>query len=188
MRPALLLRALKRMMIASAAFIAWASMSILIARPAQIQIPRLFGECFPQYASNSSSLKLYTLPDLESDIVQLPYKENWLIPYSKSSGVTRVVEIGQVRVSSPEVLQCSSQSPSEISLQAGELVDYLYYLGEGYANVAVQGLECYMFIENDEVVRYPVVQVWIRVLYADGSSPGWLLNDFTQTKNVGVLC
>lgn len=173
----------------SAALIAWSGISCLIAQPAHIEISQLFGECFPQYAANSNVLDLYTLPNLESDHYQVPYRENWLIPYLKSSGFTRVIEIGQIRATSSEILQqCSVQPNTELTLQAGETVDYLYYLGEGFAKVVLHGSECHMFIDDDEIVRYPNVQAWIRVLYADGTSPGWLLHDGTQTKNVGVLC
>ncbi|MEZ5490098.1 MAG: hypothetical protein R3F50_07240 [Gammaproteobacteria bacterium] len=173
----------------SAVLVALSGISSLSGQPAHIEVSQLFGECFPQFASNSDVLELYLLPDLEAEGIQVPYRENWLIPYTELAGLTRVIETGEVRATSPETLhQCNVQSATEVTLRVGETADYLYCLGAGYAKVAVHDLECNMFIDDDEILSSPDIQAWIRVLWADGTSPGWLLLDGSQTKSVGVLC
>lgn len=169
----------------SAGFISYS-----FAQPALLEIPQLLGECFPQYSANSNTLKLFQEPNLNSRPIHIQYQEDWLIPYQKSSAMTRVLATGQVQVSKREKLRQCSSSPAdnEVFVEAGDTLTYLYYLGEGFAKVQSDLYECELFIDDDEVLEHPIIQAWIKVLYRDGTSPGWLLHSGDQTSYVRMLC
>jgi len=185
-----LTRALKRMKKLSTTFLIIITADLVSAQPAVLEVAGLFGECIPQYASVSDSLILYRAPDLNSDEIQISYGTGWVIPYVKSSGITRVLSFGEVRAIRGEALQQCDNLPQSDSFEvkSGEIVTYLYYLGEGYSKVRIGEVDCLMFVDDDEVIQFPNIQAWIKVLHEDGSSPGWLLNDGTQTKNTGTRC
>jgi hypothetical protein len=160
------------------------------AQSALLEVQGLFGECIPQFASVTDSLYLYLTPNLEADARRIEYGENWHIPYIKSSGQTRVLSFGEVKALATEELeQCTiSNSGRSPTILPGQTAIYLHDIAEGVSQVRIGEVECQMFIGDDEIVERPSVQSWIKVLYADGSSPGWLHNDGTQTKIVGVRC
>ncbi len=153
----------------------------------------VFGECRPVYAAAQDDLNLHRQPDLRKKF-RLQYRKGWRIPTDKREGVTRVIEIGRLRVlKDDEQLDCP-QSPAvgPPALVVGEMVEYLFYLGEGMGRVQFRGAECSSQVVEDlgvyETLQWPEVQVWFRVFFADGSSPGWLLLDGQQIVVSDVLC
>jgi hypothetical protein len=74
----------------------------------------------------------------------------------------------------------------------GEVVQYLYYLGEGFGEIRFRGGQCQAQVEDDfghfEPIALPDVQIWLKVFFGDGTSPGWLLHDGSQTQVADVLC
>lgn len=164
------------------------------AQEAVLEVRRVFGECRPVYASAQEGLSLYQRPDLRSEQIRLEYRKGWRIPTDKQQGITRVIEVGKLRVlKDDERLDCP-QPPAvgPSTLVVGETVEYLFYLGEGMGRVRFRGAECSSQVVEDfavyETLQWPEVQVWFRVFFADGSSPGWLLLDGQQIVVSDVLC
>ncbi|MEM7706192.1 MAG: hypothetical protein AAF358_11600 [Pseudomonadota bacterium] len=167
---------------------------IAAAQDAELEVRRVFGECTPIYASAQDDLNLFRRPDLRSKQLRLQYQKGWRIPTDKQQGITRVIEIGKLRVlKDDERLDCP-QPPAvgPPTLVVGETVEYLFYLGEGMGRVRFRGAECSSQVVEDfavyETLQWPEVQVWFRVFFADGSSPGWLLLDGQQIVVSDVLC
>jgi hypothetical protein len=161
-----------------------------IAQQAVFEASGLFGECLPIYASAGQTLTLYQSPDLDSERMVIPYGEDWNIPYIKSEGLTRVISFGKVELLSEQNLLSCNPLPEggQTQLSAGEQLTYMYYLGEGMAKVRFGDSICEMDIIDARVLAFPDVQSWIKVLYRDGSSPGWLMNDGIQTTVAGLRC
>ncbi|MCI5106351.1 MAG: hypothetical protein MRY76_06545 [Pseudomonadales bacterium] len=161
-----------------------------IAQQAVYEVPGLFGECLPIYASAGQTLTLYQSPDLDSERMVIPYGEGWNIPYIKSERLTRVISFGEVELLSDQNLLSCEPLPEggQTQLSAGERLTYMYYLGEGMAKVLFGDSVCGMDIIDARVLAFPDVQPWIKVLYRDGSSPGWLSNDGSQTTVAGLRC
>lgn len=161
-----------------------------LAQQALLEVPGLFGECHPIYAAASDSLSLYESPNLNSVQHEISYKQGWQIPYKKSEGLTRVISSGEVELASDKVLGNCDVVPDngQLQLTAGQRVTYLFYLSEGFAKVRVNGSTCTLDIIDDPVLKYPDVQPWLRVLFRDGTSPGWLLNNGEQTIDAGIRC
>ncbi len=71
-------------------------------------------------------------------------------------------------------------------------MEYLYYHSEGFGEIRVRGGQCQAEVAESlghfELVRPPYVQIWFKVFFEDGSSPGWLLHDGTQMRVVDVRC
>lgn len=84
----------------------------LVAQPAALEIKGVFGECLPVYASTTNNLQLYKMPDLRSDQMDIPYREGWRIPAPKREGLTRVLEIGALRVTTPDPDMSCSVAPT----------------------------------------------------------------------------
>lgn len=164
------------------------------AQPAAIEVPGVFGECNPVYASAADELNLFRRPDLESEHVVIPYRAGWRIEAPKRDGLTRVLSIGSLRVTNPDERMVCRVGPQQgpATLVTGELVDYLYYQGEGFGEIRFRGAECSAEVEESlghfELLTMPDVQIWLRVFYADGTSPGWLLHDGSQTRVAGIEC
>lgn len=165
-----------------------------LGQEAVLEVRGVFGECAPILASTSDRLVLYERPDLRSPTREVAYRENWRVVFSKKDGFTRVLRLGTLTVIKPEVLARCEPAPENgsLDLQVGEEVRYLYYLGEGFGRIAVHGFECDSPVHPKlgvfETVETPEVQSWLRVLHADGSSPGWLLDDGKQVRPLGVEC
>ena len=154
------------------------------SQPAELELSGVFGEGIRGYSSTVESLSLQKDPDLRSSSVQIQYTVDRLISYVKGGGVTRVLRTGIVNATTPEPLvRCNRVTRDGNSrLVVGEEVQYLYYLGEGIGRVKVRDAECDLDIAKTRVIEIPVVQEWLKVLSTDGTSPGWLLNDGSQTK------
>lgn len=165
-----------------------------IAQPAAFEVNGVFGECAPVYAAEANRILLYQKPDLDSPQFELPYREGWRIPAPKQKGLTRVLSVGTLRVTEPDPDMSCRVKPvvGKLGLVEGELVDYLYYLGEGFGAIRFRGAQCEAEVDTGlnhfEQVRPPKVQVWLKVFFEDGSSPGWLLHDGTQTRVVKIQC
>lgn len=164
------------------------------AQPAALEIKGIFGECIPLYAASSDRLLLYKSPDLNSAQVEIPYQVGWRIPAPKGEGLTRVLRIGTLRVSEPDRGMYCRVKPTEgvPELVEGEMVDYLHYAGEGVGEIRFRGAQCQAevdpMLKHFELIQSPEVQVWLKVFFGDGSSPGWLLHDGAQTKVFDILC
>lgn len=168
--------------------------SIASAQEAELEIPGVFGECTPVHAAAQDGLSLYQEPDLRSKRVVIPYRAGWRIPAPKHDGLTRVIRIGLLRVVEPDEGASCSVKPNDgpAKLQPGETVEYLFYIGEGFGRIRFRGGECEAEVVEKlghfEVIQPSEVQVWLKVYFADGSSPGWLLHDGSQTRVANVLC
>ncbi len=164
------------------------------AQDAVHEEPRIFGECLPHYASGQDSLFLYNLPNKKSQTKIIPYGVDWKIPFSLKDGLTRVISVGKLKTKEQALAtQCEPTLPdNERVIYKNEIVDYLYYTSEGYGRVSIKGSQCEVPVDEGfglfEVITFPEVQVWQRVLFKDGSSPGWLLLDGSQTKVSGIEC
>jgi hypothetical protein len=164
------------------------------AQPAELEIEGVFGECLPIWAATRDGLELYREPDLRSERVEIPYRAGWQIPAPKLDGLTRVLSIGRLRVRTPDPrMHCSippRDGPPE--LIESESVEYLYYVGEGFGEIRFRGGQCQAQVDEQfghfESIELPVVQVWLKVFFADGTSPGWLLHDGSQTRVADVRC
>ena len=164
------------------------------AQPAELEFEGVFGECEPVYEAVSETLVLYREPDLRSEQFELPYGNGWRIPAPKHKGITRVLTIGTLEVIKPDPdMHClgpPDTGPGELT--GGEHVEYLYYVGEGFGAIRFRGAQCEAAIIEDfgffKTIRDADVQVWLRVFFADGSSPGWLFHDGLQTRVTKVLC
>lgn len=168
--------------------------AVITAQPAEIEFEGVFGECSPVWAAVADRLELYREPDLRAEAITIPFREGWRIEAPRGEGLTRVLTIGVLRVTEPDDRMYCRVEPTDgpNELLAGELVEYLYNRGEGFGAIRFRGAECeaqtYEDLGHFEVVEIPDVQVWLRVFYADGTSPGWLLHDGSQTRVADVLC
>lgn len=168
--------------------------SIASAQQAELEVPGVFGECNPVYAAAKDGLSLYRRPDLRSERIEIPYRAGWRIPAPKGDGLTRVVRVGTLRVIEPDDRMYCSVAPTDgpAQLLVGETVEYLYYVGEGFGEIRFRGGQCEAEVIDAlghfEPIELPDVQVWLRVYFTDGSSPGWLYHDGSQTRVVDVLC
>ncbi len=156
-------------------------------QPAIMEVPGVFGELIPIYAAKEDVLFLYETSNLESAQYEIPYREQWKIPYVKSDGLTRIITFGEIEVAEEETLMNCDPLPEngETQMTPGDIAIYLYYLGEGIAKVRAKDAVCELDIADARILSYPNVQPWLKVLFRDGSSPGWLSNDGTQTINAG---
>ena len=164
---------------------------IAMAQDAVYEKPGIYGECIPHYISKNDSLSLYKAPNKNSILKTIPYREGWDIPYR--GGVTRVISTGKLIAKKNQVLHCSpALKTGETTVRAGEEVKFLFYGGEGYGYILIKGSQCAAPVHKSynafELVSNPDVQVWLKVLYKDGSSPGWLFHDGSQTKVGRVTC
>lgn len=164
------------------------------AQSAALEIKGVFGECIPVYAANSDRLVLHKSPDLNSAQVEIQYQVGWRIPAPKVEGLTRVLRVGTLRVTEPDRGMYCRVAPTDGApeLVAGEVVEYLHYAGEGFGEIRFRGAQCQAEVDptlnHFETIQSPEVQVWLKVFFKDGSSPGWLFHDGTQTKVFDVLC
>jgi hypothetical protein len=164
------------------------------AQPAEHETRGVFGECLPVWAAANNVLTLYSRPDLRSERVEVPYREGWRIPAEKRDGLTRVLRVGALEVIKPDPLLHCPIPPKDgpAQLVAGETVDYLYYRGEGFGEIRFRGGQCQAQVAEDfgifRLVRPPEVQAWLKVLFSDGTSPGWLLHDGSQARAARIIC
>jgi len=165
---------------------------VTMAQEAVYEFQGVFGECYPHYSSRFDSLNLYSKPNIDSKKQTISYGVNWEIPYK--GGVTRVIKLGTLIAKQEyKLAYCTpALKEDEQKIIVGEEVKYTYYTGEGYGKVLYKGSHCSAPVDEGfdifETITYPKVQVWIKVLYKDGSSPGWLLKDGSQEKFVRIEC
>ncbi len=170
------------------------TLSVAHSQPATLEVKGVFGECHPVYAAVTDELTLYAEPDLRSETIRVPYREGWRVPAPRSEGLTRVLQLGALEVIEPDPSIYCRVPPTEgpTALLIGEVVEYLYYVGEGFGEIRVRGGQCQAEVVEDlghfRTLELPDVQVWFRVFFADGSSPGWLFFDGSQVRVADVLC
>ena len=159
-----------------------------------LEVDGVFGECRAVLGAVEDSLTVHEQPNRAAATRVIPYKKGWEVSYVKREGKTQILSLGVVRVQKPgATYSCRKRERVTFdALNVGDRIEYLHYVGEGYARVRVGDTICDTDLQDRseylEVLELPKVDVWIRVLYADGSSPGWLLNDNTQTRVAGVEC
>lgn len=164
------------------------------AQPAELEIRGVFGECGPVWTAARDGLTLHRRPDLRSERVEVPYREGWQVPAEKRDGLTRVLRVGTLEVIKPDPLLHCSIPPKDgpAQLVVGETVDFLYYRGEGFGEIRFRGGQCQAQVAEDfgifRLVRPPEVQAWLKVLFRDGTSPGWLFHDGSQTRVARIIC
>ena len=181
-------------MIRVAAVLALATPLSASAAEALLEVDGVFGECRAVLGALDNSLTLHKEPNRAADTRVIPYKKGWEVLYTKREGKTQILELGVLRVQRLGAkYSCPERERSAFDgLAVGDRIEYLHYVGEGYARVRVNGMICDTDLQDRseylEVLEHPKIDVWIRVLFGDGSSPGWLLNDNTQTRVAGVEC
>jgi hypothetical protein len=162
--------------------------AVVGTQPAEFEVQRsLIFECAPTFSAIGDQLVLYRQPDLRSETITIPYRAGWRVPAPTSEMLARVLRIGRLRVVEPDAqMRCSvpeGNDPPELA--PGDIVEYLHRRGEGRGQIRVSGIECTVRAYEDfglfQLLQEPEVQRWLRVFYADGTSPGWLLNDGSQT-------
>lgn len=163
----------------------------VLAQEAEYEIPGLFGECHPFFATTKDFLTVYERPDLRSPTRQIPYNEGWEIPYT--TGHTRVIQIGKVTAKADVPLTYCSIKPLSVSaVPAGQTVEFLFYEGEGYGRIRIDGGQCTVPVHDDlgffSLNQALNVQPWIHAKYADGSSPGWVPLTNIEIRGAGVRC
>ena len=166
--------------------------SSVLAQKAVLEKQGVYGECYPHYTSMNDTLDIYKYPNKDSTLKAVPYGKMWDVPYIH--GVTRVISTGKlIALKDYDLTWCKpALKNGEGKIHAGDEIVYLYYTGEGYGDILFKGSQCSAPIDEGygtfELVSDPLVQVWLKVLYKDGSSPGWLLNDGSQTTVGRVDC
>lgn len=160
---------------------------VVVSQPAEFEIPGLHNfECVPTFMSTRDRLVLYRRPTIESDSFEIPYRKEWEVPAPRSEGMTRILSAGLLRVIEPDdELRCEVEPENgPEGLVAGEVVQFLYRTVEGWGVIRVRGGQCHARVSPGfglfEGLEEPEIQEWLRFFYADGTSPGWLLNDRTQ--------
>lgn len=125
-------------------------------------------------------IELHTGPDLRTPERSIPYQAGWRIPFGETLVRTLdAIEASTISAGTVDVL-CERPDPRQMKLAQGEPWTYLQQRGEGRGTARIQGQVCEVPIFNREdifgtTLRRPVVQWWVQLLYADGTSPGWLL-------------
>lgn len=155
------------------------------SQPAEREIDGVNAECVLTFASFGDQLTLHREPDLRSESAVIPYGVDWEIPVDSQSAITRILSYGLLRVlASDDEMHCPVQ-PTEVrpETRPGDLVELLYHLGEGSGVIRIGDAECAVVVGNPrlfEQVQPIELQAWNRVLFADGTSPGWLHFDYSQ--------
>ena len=160
---------------------------VVASQPAEFEIPGLHNfECVPTFMATGDELELYRQPNLESERIKIPYRKEWEVLAPRRDGITRILSAGILRVIQPDdELRCEvvpEDGPE--GLVAGELVQFLHRTVEGWGVIRFRGAQCHARVSPGyglfEIVEEPEIQEWLRFFYADGSSPGWVINDRTQ--------
>ena len=145
------------------------------------------GEGRPVLIAKQDGLQVYSAPDLRSSVHLIPYRTGWLIPFNDT--LLRTLQRGENAIVKSGVfdVRCKESGRERMSVRAGEIWIYLQYRAEGMVTAQIQGKICTLpaFIETEifgEKILRPTIQWWVKVSYADGSSPGWLLVDDDQVK------
>lgn len=165
--------------------------TVALAQDAELEFPKLFGECHPIFAATSEFLTVHENPDLRSRSKSIPYSEGWEIPYD--TGHTKVIRIGRATAKVDVPLDYCEITPAILTkVSAGQTVEYLFYEGEGFGRIRIGDGQCTVPIHDElgffDVDDLPDIQPWIRVTYADGTSPGWMSLSSTQLRGAGIRC
>ncbi len=144
------------------------------------------GEGVPSFVAKSDELRLHTSPRSASPSKIITYRNGWKVPFDES--IYRTIEsvILVVKQAKELSIQCDRTNLSLFDTAAlyqfkeGEKVENLQYSGEGLSVARVNGEVCLVPLEFEVETfgaqeEFPVTEWWVRVLYADGTSPGWLL-------------
>lgn len=132
--------------------------------------------------STVEELQLRGGPDLRAPVRSIPYERGWAIPY-RATLVRTLAEVDLVTVGAGTLdAVCDDTGREQLAVEAGESWTYLQRRGEGRIMARIQGRSCMVrayFREEifGELASEPPIQWWVEVLYADGTSPGWLLVD-----------
>lgn len=159
------------------------------SQPAEREFNGANWECSPTFSAVDDQLVLYREPDLRSETVVVPYGIGWRVPVDMRNAITRVLRFGTLRVIKlDEEMYCPVEpTGSNPETAPGDLLELVWWQGqrEGDALVKIGDAECIVRAANPQLfdhVAAPETQEWVRVLFADGTSPGWLHNDLTQVS------
>lgn len=125
-------------------------------------------------------IELHTGPDLRTPERSIPYQAGWRIPFGETLVRTlEAVEASTAKAGSVDVW-CDQSDARQMDLAKGETWTYLQSRGEGRGMVRMQGKICEVPVFNrpdvfGATLPQPLVHWWVQFLYADGTSPGWLL-------------
>ncbi len=142
------------------------------------------GEGRPTLISKKNNLLLFARPDAVSERIEIPYENGWLIPFDKSR--LQTLKSDTLVVKKPETRQIWCGQLENVQFKMGDEVEVLQYRAEGVYTSRLDGRLCEIPIYGKDnlfgKLPEPVVNWWVRFIYADGSSPGWLLVEHDQVK------
>ena len=144
------------------------------------------GEGVPLLVASTDRLRLHARPDASAPRRMIPYRSGWRVPFTDS--VQRTIASSAVTlVGSAELSVHCDGAPRAHRFGAGETVEYLQDTAEGHALVRLGDDVCEVPLHLESATfgtsfATPTVDWWVRVQWRDGSSPGWLHVDGTQTR------
>ena len=148
-----------------------------VAEEAQYERRGWPGEGRPVLIAKHNHLRLHREPNTDSPVCTIPYRIGWRIPIIDS--IIRTIRSVDLFAKNEGSIEVYCDSLERVTLEAGEKLRYLQYRAEGWVMAILRGKVCRVpvFIEEEvfgEVTEGPEVEWWVRVVYGDGSSPGWL--------------
>jgi hypothetical protein len=171
-----------------------AGLIFLVAALANFTAVGVPGEGTPVIEIRTSSVKLFSKPSQEADVVeQMRVEAPAVIPWR--SGFTRTVRAGILEIRANALAKThnfgdvshlsgteSWSSPVDVLFSQGERLEYLLYLGEGICVLrrerAVMATElCQSLFDSDspaELLSQPVYELWFDVAVGD-APPKWLM-------------
>ncbi len=135
-------------------------------------------EGIPVLINNSNELSVYSVPSKTSPLRKIRYGMDWRIPFDRS--FQRTIKATSIVVAEDGVTDIHCGSSEAFQFRKGQTITYLQYQAEGYGLVKVDGRTCSVPVVSEGQIfgrefEPPVVEWWVRVTYADGTSPGWIL-------------
>ena len=136
------------------------------------------GEGVPVLIARTDSLILRQSPRTESPTIAVPYREGWKVPFDES--IHRTLKSQIIVVKRTKAIEISCGKSVTYTFTEGEEIEYLQYVAEGYSAARVGGRVCLVPFEFEvetfgSDLEQPDTEWWVRVIYGDGTTPGWLL-------------
>ena len=153
-------------------------MSIAAAgRASEFETESWPGEGVPVLISASDKLTLRQSPHLDALSRTIDYRTGWKVPFDKS--LYRTTNPATIVVRQSATIEIWCDGPVNYEFEAGQKLVYLQYRAEGFGTVRIDGRICEVPLRLEEAVfgsnfDEPDTLWWVRVTFADGSSPGWL--------------
>ena len=143
------------------------------------------GEGVPVLIAVKDNLLLYTQPRSDAATRSIPYKAGWRVPFDET--IYRTVRSSWIEVKNTGTVLIWCNEDRSQRFMAGDTIEYLQYRAEGTILARIEGEICEvpLYLEEDVFgTEYddPTTEWWTRVIYRDGSSPGWLLTTDGQVS------